>query len=58
MASQQIPFSCENWHFNRLMTLLRVCSEENKVPDQNKKPDLKSRKSLNAARRAKTHSRG
>lgn len=30
MASYRIPFGCEKWHLNRLLTLLRVCDEEAK----------------------------
>lgn len=59
MAMAQIPFECEKWHFNKLMTLLRVYSEENKQPEKMPKNEMiKNRRALNAARRAKTHSRG
>lgn len=61
MCSAQIPFiPCENWHINRLMTLIEVVSEESN-PDKKKmsKNDiLKSNRQLNAARRAKHNTKG
>ena len=59
MFSNGIPKECETWNFNKLMTLIRVFSEKN---GPEKKMSMKDRyayqKSLNAARRAKSGSRG
>lgn len=59
MVAYQIPFECQKWHINRLLTLIRVYSEKNKEPKKMSKKDaLAQRKSLNAARRAKYNSNG
>lgn len=64
MSAYQIPFSCEKWHINRLLTLIRVCNEETEAannPDGKKvsKSELYARnRALNAQRRAKLHSKG
>jgi len=54
MTANNIPFECENWHFNRLMTLIRVCAEQNgeKKP-MSKREILEHNKYLNAMRRKK-----
>ena len=59
MTALTIPFECENWNLNRLLTLIRVCSIKNS-PGKNmpKKDILSTNKSLNAARRAKLGSKG
>ena len=59
MISLQIPFECEKWHLNRLLTLIKVCNiknQPNKKMSQN--AILKQQASLNAARRSKLHSKG
>lgn len=59
MAQLQIPFECEKWHLNRLMTLIEVCSINNEEPKKMSKGDtMRSNAALNAARRAKHRSRG
>jgi hypothetical protein len=59
MIALQIPFECQKWHINRLLTLIRVCNIKNQSPKKMSKNDILSRnKSLNAARKAKLHSRG
>ena len=62
MSALQIPFSCEKWHLNRLLTLIHVCDEKNKQ-STDKKPGMPSssraaRSKINKARRAKHHSKG
>lgn len=59
MVALQIPFTCEKWHFNRLMTLIRVCNEKNKPPKKMGKRAIMSRnQALNAARRRQFGSMG
>lgn len=60
MVAAQIPFDpCQKWHINRLLTLIRIYAEKNKEPTKMPKKDmLAQRRSLNAARRAKLHSKG
>lgn len=59
MIAMQIPFECQHWHLNRLLTLIRVCNEKNKP---SKKMDRKSaqqqQRQLNAQRRARLGTRG
>jgi len=59
MTVLNIPFSCETWHLNRLFTLIRVCSEEQKPKKDLKAKDLYKRNSaLNAARKRKLGTHG
>lgn len=59
MVAAQIPFECEKWHLNRLITLIRVCGEKNKPAKKMSSRDILSRNAkLNAARRAKLGSSG
>lgn len=59
MTALNIPFECQKWHFNRLMTLIRVASIEQQPPKKMSKRDVMAQnKSLNAARRAKLRSHG
>lgn len=63
MVTLQIPFECQKWHLNRLLTLIRVCNAKNEEANPNKpkmnKRELMSRNAaLNAQRRARLNSKG
>lgn len=60
MTELNIPFEpCQKWHFNRLMTLIRVASIKKQPPKKmGKKEAASQRMALNAQRRAKYHSNG
>lgn len=59
MISFGIPFECEKWHINRLLTLIRVCSIKNSPRKKmSKSAAAKQQRALNAQRRAKSHSKG
>lgn len=59
MIALNIPIEFQKWHFNKLMTLIQVCNEEQKPQKEMSKKDLMARnRSINAARKAATHSRG
>lgn len=58
MITLGIPFECQYWHVNRLMTLIRVCAAKNRSGKHSKRDMLRSNAALNAARRAKSGSKG
>lgn len=59
MIALNIPFECQKWHLNRLLTLIRVCNVKNQKPKKMNRRQLLSRNAaINAARRKKFSSKG
>lgn len=59
MVALNIPFECQKWHLNRLITLVRVCNVKNEPPKKSKKSDIMRRYAeMNAANRKKFNSKG
>lgn len=59
MIQAGIPFECQKWHLNRLITLIRVCAKKSEKPKKiSKRKTLDNWSALNAARKAKLNTRG
>lgn len=59
MIAFGIPFECQKWHLNRLLTLINVCSIESGPKRKMPKSEVaRQQAALNAARRKQFRSRG
>lgn len=54
MCSLNIPFECQYWHLNRLLTLIKVCSIEQQPPKKMTQAQvMRQNTALNKARHAR-----
>lgn len=63
MVSYRIPFECQKWHLNRLLTLIRICSIKNasankQNPRGARRDILNQNRLLNEQRKAAMNTRG
>jgi len=59
MTAYNIPFECQKWHLNRLLTLIRICGVKNEEPKKRStKEMIQHRRELNEARKKANQTKG
>ena len=59
MVAYDIPFECQKWHLNRLLTLVEICNiKQSKDKPMSKRDTMRQNHATNQARRARLKSKG
>lgn len=59
LISHSIPFECQHWHLNRLLTLVRVCNVKSGSQKKRSRRELaEERRTLNEQRKAQLNTKG
>lgn len=59
MICHNIPFECQKWHLNRLLTLINVCNAKNQKPQKIPRSEqIALNRKINAANKRKWNTRG
>lgn len=59
MATAQVPFECDKWHINRLLTLLEVISSFNDKPKKMSPDEVRAQNArINAERKKQLNTKG
>lgn len=58
MIALNIPFECQKWHLNRLLTLIAVCNSENNPKKLSRSEIFERNRQINAQRRMSMKSKG